>query len=73
MPYQLTIKDLFSKYIETIGADRIIFGTDSSYFPRGFSDAYLREQVKACYELGLTKTQMEKIFYKNAEELLKIK
>ena len=73
MPYQLTIKDLFRKYIETIGADRIIFGTDSSYFPRGFSEAYLREQVKACYEIGLTKTQMEKIFYGNSARLLKIK
>jgi predicted TIM-barrel fold metal-dependent hydrolase len=72
MPYQLTIKDLFRKCVETIGADRIIFGTDSSYFPRGFSEPYLREQVKACYEIGLTSTQIEKIFYKNATRLLKI-
>jgi hypothetical protein len=72
MPYELNVKDLFRKCIETIGSSRIIFGTDSSYFPRGMSIPYLREQLKACYDLGLTRDQTDKIFYKNAARLLKI-
>lgn len=72
MPYDLSIKDLFRKGVETVGAERIIFGTDSSYFPRGFSEPYLREQLKACYELGLTKNQIEAIFHDNAARLLKL-
>ncbi|GAF90203.1 unnamed protein product, partial [marine sediment metagenome] len=34
MPYELTLKDLFRKSMETIGAERLIFATDSSWFPR---------------------------------------
>jgi hypothetical protein len=72
MPYQLDLEDLFRKAIETIGPDRLIFGTDSSYFPRGFSEPYLREQLKACYGIGLNQEDIEKIFHKNAERLLKL-
>jgi hypothetical protein len=72
MPYQLNLEDLFRKAIETVGADRLIFGTDSSYFPRGFSEPYLREQLKACYGIGMNREDIEKIFHKNAERLLKL-
>jgi len=72
MPYDLSLKDLFRKAIETVGPDRIVFGTDSSYFPRGFSEDYLREQLKACYSIGLEQGSIEKIFYKNAARLLKL-
>jgi len=72
MPFDLDLKGLFRKMIETVGPDRVIFGTDSSYFPRGFSLPYLREQVKACRSLGLEDGSIEKIFYKNAARLLKI-
>ena len=72
MPFDLDLKGLFRKMIETVGPDRVIFGTDSSYFPRGFSLPYLREQVKACRSLGLEEGSIEKIFYRNAARLLKI-
>ena len=72
MPYELTMKDLFRKAIETVGPERIIFGTDSSYFPRGFSIDYLREQLRTCYEIGLEQSSVEKIFHGNAVRLLKL-
>jgi predicted TIM-barrel fold metal-dependent hydrolase len=72
MPYELSIKDVFRRCIESIGSDRLIFGTDSSYFPRGFSEQYLREQLKICYEIGLNDDDMNKIFHENAYKLLKI-
>jgi len=72
MPYELDMKSLFSKAIETVGPDRIIFGTDSSYFPRGFSIDYLKEQLRVCRSMGLEESIIEKIFYRNAARLLKL-
>jgi len=72
MPFELDLKGLFRKVMETVGPDRVIFGTDSSYFPRGFSLPYLREQFKACRSMGLEEESIEKIFYRNAATLLKI-
>ena len=72
MPYELSLKGLFRKAVETIGPRRLIFGTDSSYFPRGFSVEYLREQLRVCHEMGLEDGSIEKIFYGNAAKLLKL-
>ena len=72
MPFDLDLKQLFRRVIESAGADRLIFGSDSSYFPRGFSLPYLREQLKACRSIGLEESSIEKIFYRNAARLLKI-
>jgi predicted TIM-barrel fold metal-dependent hydrolase len=72
MPYEISLKDVMRRCIESIGPDRIIFGTDSSYFPRGFSEQYLREQLKICYDIGLDKESINKIFYRNAAKLLKL-
>ncbi len=72
MPYDLTMKDLFRKAIETVGPERLIFATDSSYFPRGFAVEYLKEQLRACYDIGLEEDSIEKIFHGNAARLLKV-
>lgn len=72
MPFELDLKSLFRRAIESVGPDRIIFGTDSSYFPRGFSVDYLEEQLKVCRLLRLEESTIEKIFYKNAAKLLKL-
>ncbi len=72
MPFEIKLKGLFRKAIETVGPDRLVFGSDSSYFPRGFSLPYLTEQLKACRSIGLEKESIEKIFGKNAAKLLKL-
>ena len=72
MPDDLNLKDLFRKAVETVGPGRIIFATDSSYFPRGFAVEYLREQLKVCYDMGLEQSSIEKIFHGNAARLLKV-
>jgi len=55
-----------------MGPERLLFGTDSSYFPRGFSVEYLREQLKTCYELGLREEEIRMIFHDNAAKLLRL-
>lgn len=70
MPYSLTVKDLFKKFYETIGPQRIIFGTDSSWFPRGFAKPYLDEQIRACVELGMSERELRMVFYDNVAKLI---
>lgn len=70
--FNLTLEDLFRKFLETVGPDRIVFGSDSSWFPRGFSVRYLTEQIRICKFLNLNYTEMQMIFGGNAANLLGI-
>ena len=70
MPYALDLRTLFAKFLDTVGAQRIIFGTDSSWFPRGFARRYLEVQLEACRELGLGDGDLRLIFAGNAARLL---
>jgi len=72
MPFEIDLEGLFRKVLDTVGPDRLVFGSDSSYFPRGFSVQYLIEQLKACRSIGLEKESIEKIFYGNAAKLLRL-
>lgn len=72
MPYELNLEILFRKYYETIGPSRIIFGTDSSWFPRGFATAYLDEQVRAMVYVGYNDDERDAVLYRNSASLLKI-
>lgn len=72
MPYPLTLEDLFRKAYETIGPERIIFGSDSSYFPRGFSARYLHDQLRICHQLNFSAEAIALIFGGNAARLLKM-
>jgi uncharacterized protein len=72
VPYELNLEILFRKYRETIGAGRILFGTDSSWFPRGFARAYLDEQVRAMVYVGYSESEVDDVLYGNAARLLGI-
>jgi uncharacterized protein len=70
MPYELSLGALFRKFLETVGPRRIVFGTDSSWFPRGFAVRYLQEQLRTCWELGCGEDEMRTIFAGNGARLL---
>ena len=72
MPYELTLEDLFRKFMETIGPERVIFGTDSSWFPRGFALRYLQDQLRICRFMNLKHEDMQLIFGGNAARLFRI-
>ena len=73
MPYPLTVRDLLLKYYQTIGPRRILFGTDSGWFPRGFVKQYFDTQMRDCVELGFPNEDIDLIFSGNAKRLLGIK
>lgn len=70
MPYEVSLESLFRKYGETIGSSRILFGTDSSWFPRGFSSVYLDAQVRAMVDVGYGESEVDAVLYRNAAALL---
>jgi len=70
MPYRLTLEDLFRRCYETIGPHRIVFGSDSSWFPRGYVRRYLDDQLRICREMGMPEADLRLIFAGNAERLL---
>jgi predicted TIM-barrel fold metal-dependent hydrolase len=72
MPYEVSLASLFRKYHDTIGASRIIFGTDSSWFPRGFTEAYLDIQVREMKDNGFQDSEVDAVLYRNIAGLLGI-
>ncbi len=69
-PSPLGLDDLFRRFYETVGPERIIFGTDSSWFPRGFVYRYLQDQLRTCRQLAFKEEDIAQIFGGNARRLL---
>jgi predicted TIM-barrel fold metal-dependent hydrolase len=70
--HPLHLADVFDRSLKIFGPGRILFGTDSSVFPRGWRhDLYVaqREALGAC---GLDNKDRERIFGGNAARLLKL-
>lgn len=70
MPYTVTLESLLRKAYETFGPHRIIFGTDSSYFPRGFAERYLLDLIRAARYNGMPDRDLQCILHTNAWHLL---
>jgi predicted TIM-barrel fold metal-dependent hydrolase len=66
----MTLADVFSRALGVFGPERILFGTDSSTFPRGWRADLLDAQRKALAELSLPKAQQDLVFGGNAERIL---
>jgi hypothetical protein len=70
MAYEhLDLRAVFRRSIDLLGPGRLLFGTDSSFFPRGWHAAIFEQQTKALYELGLGKEQAEQILSRNLEQI----
>lgn len=70
-PTDLNLGKLYEKTIKAAGPERLVFGTDSSFFPRGYRINILQEQYHAaralCTQtaLCLTEDQLDLIFSQN--------
>jgi predicted TIM-barrel fold metal-dependent hydrolase len=61
------LRDVFRRVLEVVGPHRLLFGTDSSFFPRGWHHAVYDAQSKALYEIGVQRDDAERIFAGNFE------
>jgi len=66
----LSLRDVFSKAIEIFGAKRLLFGSDSSFFPRGWNRSILDQQMAVLKELGVGSEDLAAIFGGNLQRLL---
>ena len=65
----LDLRQIFRRALDVVGQKRLLFGTDSSFFPRGWHHQIFDEQATALYELGLIAADAHLIF---GENLLRI-
>lgn len=65
----LTLEDVFRQALHVVGADRLLFGTDSSFFPRGWQRAVYERQHVAFESLGLSADDRDRILSKNFDRL----
>ncbi len=71
LPYpNISIKKVFQKYLKTGGPERLIFGTDSGSFPRGFRNNLLQDQLAILRSLGTSNEDIQKIMRDNFINLL---
>jgi predicted TIM-barrel fold metal-dependent hydrolase len=65
----LDLRAVFRRALEVAGPKRLLFGTDSSYFPRGWNREIFEAQTKALYEIGITGEIARLIFHENLLQL----
>jgi uncharacterized protein len=65
----LALSEVFRRALAIVGPDRLIFGTDSSYFPRGWRSVIHGAQVAILDELGVERAAVQKIFSGNFDRL----
>lgn len=70
LPYEIDLKGVFKKALEVGGPERLIFGTDSSFFPRGFRNDILQKQLRILTDLKVPLDDMQQIFAGNIRRLL---
>jgi predicted TIM-barrel fold metal-dependent hydrolase len=65
----LTLAAVFRQALDVLGQDRLLFGSDSSFFPRGWVKAVYEQQVAALDELGCHADTKARIFGGNFDRL----
>jgi predicted TIM-barrel fold metal-dependent hydrolase len=70
MKYEgLTLPTVFERALAVLGAERLIFGSDSSFFPRGWIADVLANQSSALAAAGAGPDAIQKILERNFDRL----
>jgi predicted TIM-barrel fold metal-dependent hydrolase len=67
---RLDLKDVFRQALEVAGPHRLLFGSDSSFFPRGWHAQIFQAQVQALCAIEITADHAGLILGGNLERLL---
>jgi predicted TIM-barrel fold metal-dependent hydrolase len=65
----LTLEAVFRQALDVVGPERLLFGTDSSFFPRGWQRQIFEQQRAVLDAIGAPATVQEKIFAGNFQRL----
>jgi len=66
----LDLRQVFRRTLDVVGPHRLLFGTDSSFFPRGWHHQIFDEQARVLYELNLSIEDARAIFSENLLRIL---
>ena len=66
----LDLRTVFRRALEVAGAGRLLFGTDSSFFPRGWNRAIFDAQVRVLGDMGLEPSQLRLILGENLRRVI---
>lgn len=66
----LDLRQVFRRALDVVGPQRLLFGTDSSFFPRGWHHQIFDEQARVLYELNLSIEDARAIFSENLLRIL---
>ncbi len=67
----LTMRAVFERALDVVGAKRLLFGTDSSFFPRGWQRSIFEVQQSVLTDLGVSDEERAQIFSGNFERVYK--
>ena len=71
MQYEgLDLKTVFRRSLDILGASRLLFGTDSSFFPRGWNSAVFDQQTQALHAIGVSAADARLILGGNLRRLI---
>ena len=65
-----TLEEVFARALDVAGPSRLLFGSDSSFFPRGWQRPVFERQCEALHSLGLSADDAALIFGGNLRRLL---
>ena len=65
----LTLEAVFRQAVQVAGPERLLFGTDSSFFPRGWQQSVFEAQLQAMEAAGLESRAQEQVLCANFERL----
>jgi predicted TIM-barrel fold metal-dependent hydrolase len=68
----LTLPEVFRTALSVVGPSRLLFGSDSSFFPRGWQKSIFDEQQHVLKTLGVAATDQLAIFGGNFERLFPV-
>jgi predicted TIM-barrel fold metal-dependent hydrolase len=66
----LDLKTVFRRALDVVGPERLIFGTDSSFFPRGWVAPVFEAQLKVLEELDVPVANTRLVLFENIQRLL---
>ena len=62
-PYTTSFEEILKRFIDKIGATRILFGSDNSF-------SFVKRLLGALEKIGINEEDKEKIMHENIERLL---
>ncbi|RJQ55960.1 MAG: amidohydrolase [Actinobacteria bacterium] len=74
LPYEMSLRDVFAKCLEVMGAERIIYGSDSGGVPSSYREWVLADQADIVENrLGLSEAEKRLLLRGNAERVYGLK